>query len=183
MFNEHVITKQAIYTSKIPKILPIDFKKVKENILLYHKHNIVKNPSDWSYLNQYYRVDMEKNISWLSHFIIDHIRLQYDMNLIIKDIAALIQNKNEEINFTDHIDDYDLNESPDYSCVTTIQKGKSPAFIEFEYQNGRHRHQKFRELLKPNKIIIFNSNISHRYSKNLDTKKIINLSFKFQKFV
>jgi len=180
MLQEVVLIKQSIYTDKIPKKLPIDYRELKKNIIYNYENKLYKNDSDWSYLNQYYRMDEAKYSSWIRDYIRDHFNLYFKKALKIIDTAGIVQNKNEEINFTDHIDDYDLFNSPDLSSIINIDKGKSPAFIEFEYNNSRHRHLKYREFLEPGKIILFSSNLSHRFSKNLDSKKIINLSCKFQ---
>jgi len=180
MFSKVSLIEQANFIDKVPSVLPIDFDKLKNNIIKNYGFRNVQNESDWSYLNQYYNLDDDINITWLHDYIRDHYRLKTGKNPVFLQRAGLLQNYQEEINFHHHLDDYDLEGSPDISAIITINCGKEPTFVEFEYEGGRKRHMKHRIEFENKQIIIFNSELRHRFSKNINKEPLINLSFKFQ---
>ena len=84
MFSKVSLIEQAILIDKVPSILPIDFDKLKNNIIKNYGFQNVQNESDWSYLNQYCNLDDDLNITWLHDYIRDHYRLKTGKTPVVK---------------------------------------------------------------------------------------------------
>jgi len=181
MFFKDSLIEQYILTDIISSILPIDLKEIKSNVIKNYAFKNFQNDSDWNYLNQYYNLDDDVNITWIQDYIRDHYRVDYGKTPVILKRAGLIQNYNEAIDFHQHIDEYNMEGSPDISAIVTIDCAEEePSFVEFEYEGGRKRHMKSRVKLENKKIILFNSELRHRFLPNKNKKPLINLSLKFQ---
>ena len=180
MFFKDSLIEQSILTDTIPSILPIDFGKLKTNIIKNYAFQNFLNDSDWSYLNQYCNLDDDVNITWIQDYIRDHYKIDYQRTPVFLQRAGIVQNQNEQINYHHHLDDYDLEGSPDISAIITIDCGKEPVFVEFEYEGGRKRHMKRRIRLEKKKIILFNSELRHSFLKNINKEPTVNISLKFQ---
>lgn len=181
MFFKNSLIEQSILTDTIPSILPIDFEKIKSNILKNYAYGKNQNDHPWNYLNNYYHLDDDKNITWIVDYIRDHYRLDCKQRtLVFLDKAGIFQKQNEQINYHHHLYDYDLERSPDMSAIVTIDCGETPTILEFEYQGGRKRHAKWRVSLEKKQIVLFNSELRHSFLNNNNKEPTINLSLKFQ---
>lgn len=180
MFSKEVLTEQCIYTDRFPKILPLNLEKVSLNVLENYFYKNVQNTSEFSYLNKYHHLDHDVNIQWMSEYIADHYRLKYEKDLILFNTSGIVQILGEQINYHHHIDEYNISKSPDLSCIINLKQGEQPSYVDFQYEGGRKRHHMHRVKLEKGKIILFNSELKHCFTKNLNTDPIINLSFTFQ---
>jgi len=180
MFNKVSLVEQNILSTTISKIVPVNYDKININILENYYYNNVQNNSEFSYLNNYYNLDYDKNITWISDFIRDHYRLNFKKTPILTHTASIVIPEGHQINFHHHIDDYDLNNSSDISAIVTTKIGDKPNYIEFEYEQGRKRLMKHRKHFKQQELIIFNSELRHAFSRNYNHEPTLLLSFKFQ---
>ena len=180
MFKKKTLVDQSIYTTTIPKVLPINFDKLNINILenYYYKNKL--NPHQFSYLKDYYRLEFDQQVRWLSDFIVDHYGVHYNCKVVPLAHSGIVVEKNQSINSHNHIDDYDLNNSPDISAIVVCKTGKEKSYVEFEYEHGRKRHHKHLVELEPKKVIVFNSELRHSFLSNINHEPILNISFKFQ---
>jgi len=99
--------------------------------------------------------------------------------LVLSDSAYIILNKGSDISSHNHINEYDLNNSPDYTGLAVIDSDKD-SYIEIDYEGGRKRNMKQRVPLIPMEVIVFNSELKHRYLLNKNFKNTIVLAFKLQ---
>jgi len=181
MFFEKKFTKQSIYLNRIPKILPIDFDRLKKEIKKYHNKKFKKSNTDFSPFFNYYHIPDTIDIIWIRDYIKDFFDLKTKKTLVHKKTCFLWMKKNEYINSHQHIDLYDIEESPDFSFIVCVSCGNNyPKYIEYEYECGRKKHGKYRQYYQEKSIIGFNSELMHSFSKNLNKEETINLSFRFQ---
>ena len=180
MFKKKTLVDQSIYTTTIPKVLPINFDKLNINILenYYYKNKL--NPHQFSYLKDYYRLEFDQQVRWLSYFIVDHYGVHYNCKVVPLAHSGIVVEKNQSINSHIHIDDYDLNNSPDISAIIVCKTGKEKSYVEFEYEQGRKRHHKHLVELEPKKVIVFNSELRHSFLTNINHEPILSISLKFQ---
>tara|TARA_R100000734_G_C3304453_1_gene94969 strand:+ start:351 stop:905 length:555 start_codon:yes stop_codon:yes gene_type:complete len=180
MFHKKTLVDQSVITNNLSSTLPINFDKININILENFYYKNCQNNNDDSYLKDYYHLEYDKQITWISDYIRDHYRLNYKKTPVLLSFAGLVVRQNESINYHNHIDEYDLEHSPDMTAVITCKTGDKPSFLEFEYEYARKRHQKHRVLLKTKQIVMFDSNLRHSYIKNLNHEPVLNLCLKYQ---
>jgi hypothetical protein len=106
--------------------------------------------------------------------------MQYDCKLVPIGHAGIVVEKNQSINSHHHMDDYDIENTPDVSAIVVCKTGKEKSYVEFEYEHGRKRHHKHLVELEPKKVIVFNSELRHSFLTNINHEPILNISFKFQ---
>lgn len=181
MFEKVSLTEQTILSTEVSKYVPVNYDKINILILESHYYQNVQNKSVFSYLNNYLNLDHDKNITWIADFIRDHYNLKSKKTPVLLHQAGIVIPQGHQINYHHHIDEYDLeNNSSDISAIVTCKTGEKPSFIEFEYEQGRKRHMKYRRKLKKKEVLIFNSELRHSYTVNTNNEPNIILSFKFQ---
>ena len=92
--------------------------------------------------------------------------MQYDCKLVPIGHAGIVVEKNQSINSHHHMDDYDIENTPDVSAIVVCKTGKEKSYVEFEYEHGRKRHHKHLVKLEPKKVIVFNSELRHSFLTN-----------------
>lgn len=182
MFVETNLVKTSIYTDRIPKdILEIDYSLIKKKSMDSFNKNLKLNQSDWVYLYNYYHYDHDINITKLNDYITSHMKLLLDKkSLILLRGSTIIQDKGKTIESHQHIDDYNIDHSPDYSVIFVVDHGQKANYVEFEFEGGRQRHMKRRIFLQKSNILLFNSELKHSFSINENEEKNIFLSLKYQ---
>ena len=181
MFNKVSLTEQNIITAKVSKVVPVNYDKINLISLENYYYKNFQNTSEWSYLKDYINIDDDKNVTWIGDFIRDHYRLKFKRIPVLTNKAAIVIPQGHQINYHHRIDEYDLeNNSSDISVIATCKTGEKPSFINFEYQQGRKRHMEYKQELKEKEVVIFNSELRHAFTKNLNHEPTILLSFKFQ---
>jgi len=181
MKNKKTLVSQFVIWDYFPiKQSLIDFEKVKFNALKNYWGNYRQsnNIDDWRY--NYYNLSDDKNITW----IIDYVRDSY--NLISKNMLrpvqrnrAIVLSQNEGLNSHNHMDPYNLIESPILSGIFTCQIGKNKVNLVIDYETGRLKSKKIRIPMETNKIILFNSELNHYYEVNNNKEHLINICFSF----
>jgi len=180
MFFKQGLTEHSVYTSDLPKIIPINYDKININILENYYYNNCQNSSEFSYLNKYFFLEDDKNITWINDYIRDYFRLDYKKTLGLIHKAGIVQQSNESLNYHHHIDENNLKNSPDISAIVTTKIGKNPSYVEFQYKSDRVKNGEYRVPLKNKQVILFNSGLRHCFTKNNNSEALINLSLKFQ---
>lgn len=180
MFSKKSLTEQCIYTDYLPKILPLNYEKIALNVTENYFYKNVQNNSEFSYLNKYYHLDDDVQIQWISEYIVDHYRLEYKKDMVLLNRSGIALLPGEQINYHHHIDDYNLSKSPDLSCIINLKQENNPCYIDFQYEGGRDRHHMHRVKLEKGKITLFNSELRHSFTKNVNTEPVLNLSLTFQ---
>ena len=173
MFFKQNLIDQSIYIKKIPtQFSDIDFTQIKKDALESYKNKKVLSTNKFSPEINYYKVKDRKDNVWVYEFIRDHFRLSFlqktQNTLIMTESAYVVVNTNSDITSHNHINEYDINNSPDYTAVVVIDADK--------------RNMKQRIPLIPMEVIVFNAELHHRYLLNKNLKNTIVLSFKLQLF-
>ena len=180
MFEKNVLTEQFLIIDFIPAILPIDYDKLKQHLLIaYYKNKKVGNEEIY-YDYHYTKYDHHQHIQWIQDYIKDHYKEEHYKTPILVKQGAIIQQMNENLGNHHHIDDWDYNESPDMSALMCLEPGEKSSNVIFEYEAGRNKKRRWTVPLQKNKIILFSSNLTHRITKNINKNPIINISFQFQ---
>ena len=126
--------------------------------------------------------DVINNIVWIydmdrDYFVIDNLKLK--KTPILTQHSYIVVNKDSDTFLHNHIDEYDLHNSPDLTALIPIV-GDKDSFIEFFYESGRKRHMRQRVNLFKEEIILFNSELKHRLIINKLHKNLVFLSLKMQ---
>lgn len=180
-FNEQFFIKQPLPK----KHSKVNLDMVQNFILSFYKEdNRIKDDRYW-YLNQYHNINFHQHIGWLSEFTRDHWLGEFGSTPVLTNkfpIKALIQQKGESIHTHNHIDEYNLPDSPDISVLFTVSHSnlKDPVYVVFEYENVRHKHCRWKIPLETGNFIIFSSNLNHHFTKNTNDDLLINLQFNYQ---
>ena len=173
------LTQQSIIWDTIPDILSLDIGHIKTTIIKSYAAKKRQSEKDWDYKYNYYNLENDKYITWIHDYIRDHYTEQYNKTPILINSASIIQKKGEGINTHNHTWEYDYEKTPDISCLYCVSTGEKPTYIIFEYQGGRVRHGRWKISMSSRKLIMFNSEIPHYFTKNKNEDPTINLSFQF----
>tara|TARA_R100001198_G_scaffold82970_1_gene56271 strand:+ start:69 stop:617 length:549 start_codon:yes stop_codon:yes gene_type:complete len=180
MFKKNVLTEQFLITDFIPTLLPIDYDKLKQHLLIAYYKNKKLGDDEVYYDYNYTKYDYHQHIQWLQDYIRDHYKVEHHKTPILINQGAIVQRENESIGNHHHIDDWDYNESPDMSALICLELGDISSNVIFEYEAGRSKKRRWSIPLQKNKIILFSSDLTHRITTNMNKDPIINLSFQFQ---
>ena len=180
MFNKKVLTEQSVVTGFVPKILKFNKSDIKLNLLKNYTENNYQSFNEFNYHKDYLNIDYHQHITWIHDYIVDDYRLHYEKTLVQTDNFGIVIFPNESIDYHHQVNDYDIHNSNDISCVYVLEAEKESSSIIFEYEQGRERHAKWKEPLITNKFIIHNSELRHAYLKNKSTKPVFCLGWNFQ---
>lgn len=180
MKNKVVLTEQSIVTGFIPKILKFNKEELKLNLLSNYLKNNYQSFDEFNYHKDYLNIDFHKHFTWIHDFIKDEYNLLYKKELIQKSLSGLVLFPNQSINFHHHIDDYEIHNSNDFTCIYTLESFENSSDLIFEYEQGRKRHAKWKEPLKTNKYVLFNSELKHSYTVNKSDKPLLAVCWTFQ---
>lgn len=181
--KKQLLTEQFVITGELPKESHVDTRLIKNHILSnFSLANKINDDQFW-YLHDYIKVPYHQHIQWVYDYIRDHYRIEHGRTLvqIPKDpIKALVQQTGENINTHCQINDWNLEGSPEVSCLYCVSIGKKPVYVIFEYDDGRNKHRLWKMPLKQDQFILFSSSLRHYITKNDNTDFLINLSYEFQ---
>lgn len=169
-----------IIQGEVSNSLVIDKFYIKNNIIKNYSYEFNQNPHEESYLKNYYNLTDDENIFRISQYLSDLYNLYHNFTLVPVNMAGLILLKGDKINTHNHVDPYNLETSPDMSCIYTVDCGNNPSYVVFEFDKGRIKNSQYKVLLEKNKYILFNSSINHYYTTNLNEQPLLNLCFKYQ---
>ncbi len=182
MFFKQNLVDQSIFIKKVPeKFSDINFEAIKQDAMDSFDKKQSLSKDMFSYDKNYFKLKDRADNLWLYQFIRDYYKAStktWANTLIQTDASYLILNRGSDVSTHNHIDDYDINNSPDYVALATIDA--EDAFIEIDYAAGRKRQMKQRVPLIPQEVIVFNSELNYRYLLNKSIKNTIVLTFKLQ---
>ena len=158
--QKKVLTEQALYFGDVamPKDWDIDRDKLSGDIL----HSQIKNKEfpfsrTWDMLNTY---------------ISDHIRIEYDINLINKNTWGSIYKPTETSIIQQQIDPVDLRNSPDFVMLYGV-KIKN-CMIKIYFDDNRRAGRSWDIPLENNKFIMFPStNMYHVINNQKDSLNFV----------
>lgn len=183
-FEKLILSEQFCLKFKLPKASKVNLDVIENFVLSFYKEeNRVRDPRYW-YRADYHKLNYHQHTHWISDFINEAFKLKYNRKPILTQrhggISAIIQQTGEQINSHNHIDEWDLNESPDISALFTVSKLTEPVFLVFEYDNGRHKYNRFKVPLEQGYGIIFSSSLNHHITKNNNKDLLINLNMNYE---
>jgi hypothetical protein len=119
-------------------------------------------------------------------YVRDHYRAEYDRTVVPTtgdqslNVRSLVLQTGETINYHNHVNPWDLENSPEISCLYCVSETPEPSHITFKYDDGRNKHRLWKQEIKYNQFILFSSNIEHCITKNKNSGFLVNLSTHYQ---
>ena len=141
--EKKVLSEQAIIYSDVsmPKGWDIDrFDLAKSTFESLNLNEKFKFSKTWDSLNKY---------------IIEHVRLNYDIKLVNKNTWGNIYIPNEKTEPLLNTDPVDLRNSPDYTCLYGVNT--SDCMVRIYYDDNRRKGRSWDIELKSNMFILFPS--------------------------
>lgn len=106
---------------------------------------------------------------------------QYNQKLILTEYWSQVHGKNESTNLHDHVDCFDIKNSPVYSGVYYVQVPKNSGKIVFQYPiNKYNQYQRYWFETLQGDFLIFPSTLDHFVTKNESNDYRIAISFNFK---
>ena len=159
----------------------IDIEFLKNDCLKsFEKNNrMSKNISDTR--NEDLIIPKSKVFEELINIIKDKFYIRYDQVIELTDYWAQVLEHNESTNLHDHVDCFDIKNSPDLSGVYYLEVPKDSGDIVFQWPTNKYNQYK-RWWFKPKTgdLLLFPSTLDHFVTKNTSVKKRIAISFNFK---
>ena len=126
-------------------------------------------------------IPRSKSFEALINIIKDKFYIKYNKGLDLKNYWAQVHSQNESTNMHDHVDCFDIKNSPDLSGVYYIQVPKDSGDIVFQWPINKYNQYK-RWWFKPKMgdLLLFPSTLDHFVTKNTALQKRIAISFNFK---
>jgi len=141
--QKKVLTEQALYFGDVsmPKGFEIDRDKLSGDIL----QSQIQNK----------QFPFSRTWDMLKTYISDHIRIEYDINLVNKDTWGNIYKPNETTTPLLNIDPVDLRNSPDFTLLYGVKV--KDCFVRIHFEDNRRKGRSWDIELKDNMFIMFPS--------------------------
>ena len=159
----------------------IDIEFLKNDCLKsFEKNNrMSKNISDTR--NEDLIIPKSKVFEELINIIKDKFYIRYDQVIELTDYWAQVHEHNESTNLHDHVDCFDIKNSPVYSGVYYVQVPKNSGKIVFQYPiNKYNQYQRYWFETLQGDFLIFPSTLDHFVTKNESNDYRIAISFNFK---
>ena len=180
MFDKQVLSEQFVISHKVSNLLKIDKETIIKNTLTNYVLKKRLCDEDWYSDYHYAKLDDHQHLSWIHDYIRDHYRVEYKSTPIIVKRGGVVLLEKESLGSHHHIDDWNYENSPEISVIYCLKTGEKKSHVIFEYEFGRNKKRRWKEVLEENKIIIFPSYLRHSITGNLNKEATIALSFQFQ---
>ena len=158
--QKKVLTEQALYFGDVsmPKGFEIDRDKLSGDIL----QSQIQNK----------QFPFSRTWDMLKTYISDHIRIEYDINLVNKDTWGNIYKPNETTTPLLNIDPVDLRNSPDFTLLYGVKV--KDCFVRIHFEDNRRKGRSWDIELKDNMFIMFPStNMYYIKNKQKDSLNFI----------
>ena len=162
----------------------IDIEFLKNDCLKSFEENnrMSKDISDTR--NEDLIIPKSKVFEELINIIKDKFFIRYSKGLELTNHWAQVHNQNESTNLHDHVDCFDIKNSPDYSAVFYVQVPDNSGVIIFEYPINKYNQTKrWWYPSSEGHYLIFPSTLDHLVTKNNsdDLRIVISFNFKVDK--
>lgn len=126
-------------------------------------------------------IPQSKTFKELIQTIKDKFFIRYSQRLELRTHWGQVHEHNESTNTHDHVDCFDIKNSPDLSGVYYLQVPKDSGDIVFQWPINKYNQYK-RWWFKPKAgdLLLFPSTLDHFVSKNIALEKRIAISFNFK---
>ena len=158
--QKKVLSEQSLYYGDVsmPKGFEIDRDKLSGDIL----QSQIQNK----------QFPFSRTWDMLKTYISDHIRIEYDINLVNKDTWGNIYKPNETTTPLLNIDPVDLRNSPDFTLLYGVKV--KDCFVRIHFEDNRRKGRSWDIELKDNMFIMFPStNMYYIKNKQKDSLNFI----------
>jgi len=181
--EKNILSETCIITGTVSNKSLLKHQMVKNHVMNnFSLSSKIKDDQYW-HLEDYITLPYHQHLQWFEDYIRDHYRLEYNRTLVkIPDPKlgnrAIVQQKGEQINYHNHVQQWDLEGSPDFSCLWCLSEIdiNNPTFVKFKYDDGRNKDKLWKVPLEYNKFILFSSHLEHSIDLNNNRDFIINVS-------
>jgi hypothetical protein len=170
--KEVELTKTSIYIDHLKKSSLIKNRDIKRHILSQLKYN----PYIFSNLNYHkdIRVTLHQHMCWVMDHMADYFGVKYKKTLVpMGSPFAVFHDQHEGTVLRNHINPYDLYNSPDYTYIYVVQSGPLDDHIIFEYDNHIRKNEIWKVPLETGKFIMWNSSLNYYITPNKNYKSRI----------
>ena len=105
---------------------------------------------------------------------------KFNKKIKLLDYWSQIHLPNESTNLHDHINDSNINDSPDISGVYYVSIPENAGKLVFEYPINQYQTKKYYFNSCVGTYVLFPSTLNHYVTKNLSSEKRIAISFNFK---
>ena len=166
------------------KLDNIDIKSLKEDCLKSFKNSKKVSNDITDVRNEDLKIPKSKAFNNIVSQIQEKFLKKYSQKIKLDDFWAVVHRKNESTHTHDHVDCFDIKNSPDYSAVFYVQVPDNSGVIIFEYPINKYNQTK-RWWYPPSEghYLIFPSTLDHLVTKNNsnDLRIVISFNFKIEK--
>jgi len=183
MLEKLRLTESFIIQGKLDEVSSVDTKLIKNHILSNFTLDARYKDDQYWYMKDYVKVPYHQHIQWTQDWLRDHFRAEHGRTLVptpIDSIRGIVQQTGENVNTHHNVKDWHLGESPEVSCLYTVQTGEKKSFVVFEYDDGRNKHRRWKVPMKKGTFILYSSSLPFSITKNDNKDFLINLSLHFQ---
>jgi len=175
MFNKTVLSENFFIKGFISKDLKIDSLYLKNNIIKNYAYQEYRTKNKNSYKKDYL------NLSWIHQYVEDFFKLRQSQPIEIHSISGILILPNDYITPHNHINYYDLADSPEISFLYVVDCGKKGVEVEFTHESIFHQQKKSLSYINKNEYLVFNSNLNHSITKNKNDSPtlLISMTFRF----
>jgi hypothetical protein len=158
--EKKVLSESSIYIDEISEISQIDNHQIKNHILL----NLLKDHSTNRY-NDIQLTQHHQHITWVYEYLKDHFTLHEKYKtLALNEVIIQIHQQGQTGVKRNHINKYDIFNSPDFTFLYFLDTNSSELTIEWE--NYKHKNKFITIPLKEKKLIGWNSDLDYYLSPN-----------------
>jgi hypothetical protein len=98
-----------------------------------------------------------KSLDMLQTYLREHIKLEYEFNLVYKKTIGNVYKPNQHSNLLIQVDPVDLRNSPDYVMLYGVNVGKDSCKVFIEYDDNRRKGRSWEIPLNNNGFVMFPS--------------------------
>ena len=181
--QKKLLSETFIVTGTVEKESFLKLKQIENHCLSnFTLDNRMTSDQFW-HLDDYISLPYHQHIQWFQDYIRDHYRGQYGSGLVpILDggIRGIVQQSGEHINYHNHVNPWNLEDSPEVSCLYCVSETPQKSYVTFKYDDGRNKHRLWKQQIKQNQFILFSSHLEHTITQNKNSGFLVNLSTHYQ---
>lgn len=179
--QKNILSEKFIVTGTVSDQSLLNTRQIQNHCLSnFSLETKIKDDQFW-HLEDYNTIPYHQHIQWFQDYIRDHYRAEYDRTTVpCVGIRSLVQQTGESINYHNHVNPWDLENSPEMSCLYCVSETNEPTYIIFKYDDGRNKHRLWKQEIKHNQFILFSSELEHTITENKNSGFLVNLSTHYQ---
>lgn len=163
-----------------------EIKSINNNILTKHclksfNQNKISSTDITDSKNEDILISKNKEFDKIINEISSQFKNKFNQDLILTNFWSQVHSKNESTNLHDHVDCFDLKNSPVYSGVYYVKVPKNSGKIVFQYNiNKYNQYNRWWYEPQESDFLLFPSTLDHFVTKNLSNENRISISFNFK---